>query len=287
VKVHLVVFEYKTSWILARLACHLAKYNGWGIGTRPDPRAHVNIFFPYLKWRFSKWTEGKTAAFFTHYDTNDKYKCKHWNHLAANTNLRVTMAEQYARKLQKHGLTINVTPPVESDRFRLKGKAKHERPVIGVSGDVYRGGRKGEHLVRQLAKDHSKEWKFVGSGMVAFHKDWPIRTKRYRWKDMPDYYRMLNVFLCTSLIEGGPVTVLEALACGRPIVVPHGVGLINELPDDDGIYRYEAGNYGQMVTALELAVKDKTPLEQLRGYVVDRTPERYAREWKEAVGQIA
>lgn len=35
---------------------------------------------------------------------------------------------------------------------------------------------------------------------------------------MPVFYGALDLFLCTARIEGGPVTVLEAMACERPVV---------------------------------------------------------------------
>jgi len=121
-------------------------------------------------------------------------------------------------------------------------------------------------------------------------KDWPITTRFYPWRSMPKFYWALNVFLCTSLIEGGPVTVLEALACGRPVVVPIGVGIEEELTTNDGVHRYKAGDYGEMVKALELAVRTRShphdPMSwpnQLRAYVQERTPERWARSWRNVI----
>ena len=38
-------------------------------------------------------------------------------------------------------------------------------------------------------------------------------------KELPAYYATADVFVCPSLSEGSPVTYIEALACGTPIVV--------------------------------------------------------------------
>ncbi len=38
-------------------------------------------------------------------------------------------------------------------------------------------------------------------------------------KDLPKYYATADVFVCPSLREGSPVSYIEALACGTPIIV--------------------------------------------------------------------
>jgi hypothetical protein len=63
---------------------------------------------------------------------------------------------------------------------------------------------------------------------------------------------------------------LEALACGVKIVVPEHVGLIDELPDLSGIYRYECGNLEAMAKAVQEAVEaKKVDREALRGVITD------------------
>lgn len=44
------------------------------------------------------------------------------------------------------------------------------------------------------------------------------QIRRIPFEEMPDFYRDLDVFVCTSAMEGTPNTVLEAMACGIPIV---------------------------------------------------------------------
>lgn len=45
---------------------------------------------------------------------------------------------------------------------------------------------------------------------------------------MAAWYRSLNIFICTSISEGSPMTVLEAAACGVPIVST-AVGVVPEI----------------------------------------------------------
>lgn len=44
------------------------------------------------------------------------------------------------------------------------------------------------------------------------------QIERIPFAQMPDFYRDLDVFVCTSSMEGTPNTVLEAMSCGIPVV---------------------------------------------------------------------
>ena len=76
----------------------------------------------------------------------------------------------------------------------------------------------------------------------------------YSWQDLPDFFKSLDVYVSTATIEGGPMTTLEALATGVPVVIPEGVGLHDELPRVDGIHRYRAGDADDLARAVDLAL---------------------------------
>lgn len=68
--------------------------------------------------------------------------------------------------------------------------------------------------------------------------------------DVLKYYQWANIFLHTSAFEGTPNVVMEAMACGLPIVATN-VGDTQELVDD-GItgYLFEPDNTAGMINAL-------------------------------------
>lgn len=58
------------------------------------------------------------------------------------------------------------------------------------------------------------------------------RQSHLAHRAMPDFYARGHVFVCSSASEGGPLPLLEAMACGRPVVSTD-VGVVPELVDAD------------------------------------------------------
>lgn len=281
--VHLIASELTSDRILARLGRHLIGGLGWTWGSEPDAGAELNVFWPYLEHRkHAGWAKTPTAGWFTHYEPDDPMRARCWQEAAEALTLRVTPAAMYARMLECYGPTIQIRHPVEEDKFTWEQshKALDAPRTIGVAGWVYPGGRKGEHLVERLARERP-EWVLVASG-----QGWPIREcSLYNWEAMQVFYRGLDAFLVTSLIEGGPVTMLEALACGVPVVIPTGVGECDEI-QGPGVYHYPAGDYMAMTIALQKAIDAGHDPQALRAIVAERTPTRWCAMWHRAVASL-
>lgn len=65
-----------------------------------------------------------------------------------------------------------------------------------------------------------------GGKVVENFADRNVRFRSY--DEMPDYYSTIDIYLCASLIEGTPNPVLEAMACGVPVVATD-VGIVREV----------------------------------------------------------
>ena len=98
----------------------------------------------------------------------------------------------------------------------------------------------------------------------ALGRGWGIPCQNVAFAELPDFYQSLDVYLCSSLIEGVPMPPLEALACGTPVVIPEHVGMLDDLPAIPGIHRYEAGNYESMERGIRKALRTSYDPEQLR-----------------------
>jgi hypothetical protein len=274
VKIHIVYSDLDSDRILARLARALAAETGWKLGPTPMGRVDLNYFICYIDYgeRFSDWHDTKTAAWFTHFEEGTPYKEFWWNLAADHVDLRLTSARQYAEMLEPLGPTALVRPALNRQAFTIEPVPGNERPLVGLSGFVDRSGRKGEKLVAQLARSE------LGGKieLVASGRGWPAHTTERTSSDLPLFYQGLDVYLCTSLVEGVPIPPLEALACGVPVVVPRGVGLLDSLPDIEGVYRYGAGDFKGMCQALEKALAARPDREALRAITEPYTAENWA-----------
>jgi glycosyltransferase involved in cell wall biosynthesis len=253
--------------VIPRFSRYLRDYLGWHLTARPDPAAEVYYLSGYFEWSVMRreMADRPTAAYFTHLETQPpgNGKAKLFHELGKMVDLRIVTAEMYAETLMGCGPTAQISPPVERSRFVIPPQ-RGKTLTAGFSGYTYGNGRKGEALGRELVKAHPKvTWKASGKG-------WPVPTRRYTWAEMAGFYQSLDILVITATVEGIPMPPLEALACGVSVVIPRGVGLLNELPDIDGIHRYKRGSESDLVRAFHEAAT-------LRPYV-DREALRAATE---------
>lgn len=271
-KIHIIYNPNKQD-VLGRLARALHEGTGWNISKTPDATADINYYMLYISYAQSPYNKTKVGAWFSHQDIDIPKKMEWWDIAAKGVDIRTTTAQVYHDILSVSGETHLVMPPVDKQFF-------DDRPFrIGLSGYVHPGGRKGESLAYRLHKELPLDWRMCASG-----RGWGnILHKEYRWQDLPEFYRQLDVFLCTSLIEGVPMPPLEALAANVPIVIPYSVGMLDTIALDypDGVFYYDAGNYDDMLRALEDAYESITILEE---YAKRYSIERWADDHKRAFG---
>ncbi len=288
-RVHIVCQNYGEDRIIPRMARSLHDALGWTVSAAPDPAADVTYLSGYFEApRFDRWP-GQIAAYFTHREEEppNNSKAKLFDRIAGRVQLRVATCRLYAEPLAAYGPTVQAAAPLERNRFVLPpSRGSAGRPVVGLSGYTYANRRKGEDLVCGLLESKvgkRVDWRASGRG-------WPVPTKRYGWAEMPSFYQSLDVLVCPSRVEGIPMPPLEALACGVRLVIPRGVGLLDELPEMPGIYRYTRGDLASLLLALEAAAfpAERVDGEALRAatvpYSVAHWCEDHARAFAEAFG---
>lgn len=273
-RVHIVCPDHDEDKILGRLARTLSDGTGWSISGGPDPDATLNYFFPYLVYSqtYPNFT-GLSAGYFTHREGPGwPQKRAWWDHADRDLDLRLTSDRQNLSILREPSGLVPYLP-VDREFFKPEPVTKPDLPVLGFAGFVDpRSGRKGEALARKLVDS------FPGVRFKAIGRGWPVPTSLVPWSEVPAFYQSLDAYVSTSTNEGAQVTVLEALACSTPVVVPKGTGIMDDLPDMPGIHRYEKGDFDALVKAVEDVLAADWDAGDLRQVTEPYTPERWAED---------
>ncbi len=122
------------------------------------------------------------------------------------------------------GVDTTLFRPQACDRFE-RGV---DRPlVVGWAGNS-RWAREREDFkgVESLLRPAIAELQAEGVNVVAHFADSAERMIPHR--AMPDYYAQIDVYVCPSKCEGTPNPVLEAMACGVPVISTD-VGIVAEV----------------------------------------------------------
>jgi glycosyltransferase involved in cell wall biosynthesis len=195
--------------------------------------------------------------------------------LAGLTDRIVTVSEQVKRDLVTYGVAaadhIQVIPlGLELDPFlqsaRYRGMFRQEWQLTGAARLVGIVGRlfpiKNHHLFLEAAalvakKDPATRFVIVGDGILR-----PALERRAQelgiaerviftgWRrDLPDIYADLDVLAVTSNNEGTPVSAIEAMAAGCPVVATHVGGLPDLIKEGETGYLVPPGDAPALATA--------------------------------------
>jgi hypothetical protein len=112
--------------------------------------------------------------------------------------------------------------------------------VLGLVGRVYGDGRKGEDIVERLAQD---EEVMKAVELVSMNESWGVPVIGV--DSYERFYALIDYLLIPSRVEGGPVPVMEALACGKLSIAPP-IGVIPSFPHIE----YKTGDYEDLKKTL-------------------------------------
>ena len=216
----------KRGWILERMAQELGPSVSINCGldqrqADSDPSV-LNYYMPardFLKYP----PTGPSIGLYTHGPTGFE--------LASGFVVCVTMNRAIAVKLRE--TTENVVtirpgtdPPMKSVTFGVVGR---------MSG---KAGRKGPGLIKSAVK--------AGFFFVACTDSRVPCLTTHSIAERSAFYRTIDYLVVTSVEEGGPMPVLEAIAHGVPIIAPPTVGWCGEFP----IIPYRAGSWPALCEVL-------------------------------------
>lgn len=238
-KLKVRIITEKPGWIMHRKAEEISKKSTTLDVVinedMPDADIHYYINYGFFNKRPSS---GLVVGNFTHFDKDalgNKFQTT-----AEVMDYCFSVSEKTTEELVNFGI------PKSKITTILVGADKRFKPklTLGLVGRPYKGGRKGEHLVQQLS-ENTELMKKVD--LVALNDEWNVKTVKF--EDNATFYNMVDFLLVPSLIEGGPVPFMEALACGTVSIAPE-IGVIPEFTH----ITYEKGNIDSLTAVInELA----------------------------------
>jgi glycosyltransferase involved in cell wall biosynthesis len=159
----------------------------------------------------------------------------------------------------RHGVDASFFRRVTSQRREFG--IPEDAFVIGLVGNKtsnYDGGRKGLDTLEKVARE--VRTRIPGLHLCFLGLGWDDEVRQFRQRGisanytgfipqsrLPAFYSSIDIHLVTSRVEGGPVTVLEAMACETPVVSTR-VGLVNlTIRNGDNGFSAEADDIESLV----------------------------------------
>jgi len=127
------------------------------------------------------------------------------------------------------GVDLGLFKPMNLSRLGMRGK----RPmVIGWAGNSHWSRERGEDFkgLHTILKPAIEQLQCEGLNIRLDLAD--RQQSQIPLEDMPAYYAGLDLYVCPSKIEGTPNPVLEAMACGVPVISTD-VGVVPQAFDGD------------------------------------------------------
>jgi Glycosyl transferases group 1 len=237
-------------WILERLARRLAAKLPYAefVPWKPRRDAGAGIAY-YVNYALYEAPSGLIdVGFFTHCEDEKQFLER-----ARAVDFCVSMSRQYADWLRGQGVQAVAHIPMGVDLLRYR-----PRLVLGVIG-LLDQPRKGRELVERI-----RELPFVN--VLVTEGQIPDQ-------ELPELYQHLDYVLIPSTVEGGPMSLLEGLAMGKPVIAPEGVGMVPEFDDRQHVRRYKAGDAEALVEVVTACYQEKLDCARL---VQDRSWGRWA-----------
>ncbi len=233
-----------------------------------------------------------------HYATDLKI----WTKLAIRKAHKITAVSDFTAKLVKKDMRlpgpVNVIfNGVDTGHFTpTRGKkANPEEIRVFFSGNLTL--RKGAHWLPEIAKLLNQKIRIYytqGLRTRSVLPDLPNLQSigPVSFEDMPNRYRQMDMLLIPTVREGLSVAVLEAMACGLPVVASNCSSLPEQIDEGKGGFLCPVGNVKAFVEKINL-LADSPKLRNEMGkynrmkvqndFTIDRMIREYSRLFEEVL----
>lgn len=203
--------------VLGRIASSLGnalRDIGYDVTEGPHAyRSKANVYLPYYFFQPPVKTR-KDVCLFTHLENaNDpmaQKKTELFLSAARRCDLAWCMSSRTHDDVLRAGSEAAIIAEIPADP-----QFQREEIVFGICGIAQPFNRKGFDLLKEIEA--------VPGAEVL------LTDGKYKWQDMPAFYRGIDYLIVTGKVEGGPMPVKEAIGMGKPVIAPD-VGWCWEYP---------------------------------------------------------
>jgi glycosyltransferase involved in cell wall biosynthesis len=153
---------------------------------------------------------------------------------------------------------------IDTQKFNIETEFNKRGDIIGFVGRFEEV--KGIHNICEAISRASEQTELdsilIGNGsqynFVKENYDQNSQINFTGWvshSELSSYYNKMKLFIVASNAEGGPVTAMEAMACGVPVIGTP-VGVIPDLITDECGYRVPNNQPAELAVAIETALND-------------------------------
>lgn len=185
--------------------------------------------------------------------------------ILSNSNARVALSgymEEHIREVTdgcnvkrlSNGVNTEFFEPKDSVNFKEKFSISSDK-IIGFTGRLSSEKRVDELI--KVAKKFEGEVIIGGDGPYRDKYEEMVESDNVRFlgfldrEDLPGFYSSLDAFVFPSRAENDPLTVLEANACGTPVIGADAAGMTDSIKNGENGYLYGPGNIESLEKKLD------------------------------------
>lgn len=208
---------------------------------------------------------------------------------------------KFTAQLAKQDLEISrpiqvIFNGVDVNHFNPTYSPKPDRKELRVffSGNLIR--RKGAHWLPSISRRLDKNIRIFYTQGLRVQRNLIPNSKlkpvgRVSFEDMPNLYRQMDIFLMPTVREGFSLAVLEAMACGLPVVASNCSSLPEQIDDGKGGFLCPVGDvdaFSEKINLLADSPKMRREMGEYNRAKVEKmfTLDRMAREYQELFDEI-
>ena len=282
-----VIWTLHDGWPITGRCAYFFKCNHWKIGCGNC----LNLSW-YPKTYFD------SSAFM--WKRKKEYFTSEWNPIIVCPSqwLAEQIKKSYLNKYQIKVIPNGINTEIFRPKDKINGKkelgiSSGKKIILTIAADL-KDERKGiKYFFNSLKKLDTKNYLVLTVGKkIDKLTNFPFEIRQFGYISnqdrLVDIYNIADIFCITSLDENFPITVLESMACGTPVVGFKTGGIIEQVTDNCGIL-VEPKNTEQLAEAMEKLLKDEERRKKfglncrkrvLENYSIEKFKEQYISLYK-------